>query len=354
MPAFFNGVFGHKPTGGVVPCTGQFPVVTAGMLVITHSPSPFATHSHSSVRSLSLSRARARSTEVLQRYLTTGPIARHACDLWPMLRLLAGPDGVDKACTERSPALEHEPAQVELATLQVVVIKDLEHLSPPLVSALQPELIAAYRRTVEHLRSRGCHIREIETLRYFDRSPDIWIAMVALSGGSSFKSKLCNGQRQDLNLSLELLKWGVGASDFTLPALLYALVDQLPALTPARTAALARDGDAMRRYVIDEVLHINTAAAAGVRIANTVLLFPPHPTTAPKHDWPLLRIYNWLYTGIWNVLELPATQVPLGLDTQGLPLGIQVVGLPHHDHVTIAVAEELERAFGGWVRPPHM
>ena len=25
MPAFFNGVFGHKPTGGLVPATGQLP-----------------------------------------------------------------------------------------------------------------------------------------------------------------------------------------------------------------------------------------------------------------------------------------------------------------------------------------
>ena len=25
MPAFFNGIFGHKPTGGLVPATGQYP-----------------------------------------------------------------------------------------------------------------------------------------------------------------------------------------------------------------------------------------------------------------------------------------------------------------------------------------
>src|SRR5207237_4871758 len=64
MPAFFNGVFGHKPTGGLVPNSGQFPMA--------HGPA--------------------------LRYLTTGPIARHAEDLMPLLRILAGPDGDDAGC----------------------------------------------------------------------------------------------------------------------------------------------------------------------------------------------------------------------------------------------------------------
>jgi len=50
-------------------------------------------------------------------------------------------------------------------------------------------------------------------------------------------------------------------------------------------------------------------------------------------------------------MELPATQVPLGLDDRGLPLGVQVIAARGNDHLTIAVALELERAFGGWVPP---
>jgi fatty acid amide hydrolase 2 len=59
------------------------------------------------------------------------------------------------------------------------------------------------------------------------------------------------------------------------------------------------------------------------------------------------------YLGIMNVLFLPATQVPLGLSDKGLPLGVQVVSRQGNDHVTIAVAVELERAFGGW-HPPEL
>jgi fatty acid amide hydrolase 2 len=49
---------------------------------------------------------------------------------------------------------------------------------------------------------------------------------------------------------------------------------------------------------------------------------------------------------------MPVTQVPLGLDPRGLPLGVQVAGSNARDHVTIRVAQELERAMGGWVPPP--
>ena len=43
-------------------------------------------------------------------------------------------------------------------------------------------------------------------------------------------------------------------------------------------------------------------------------------------------------------MELPATQVPLGLDSEGLPMGIQVVAAEGEDHRTIAIAMALEAA----------
>ena len=54
---------------------------------------------------------------------------------------------------------------------------------------------------------------------------------------------------------------------------------------------------------------------------------------------------------VFNLLELPVTQVPLGLSTSGLPVGVQVAASRDCDHVTIVVALELERVFGGWVPP---
>ena len=76
-----------------------------------------------------------------------------------------------------------------------------------------------------------------------------------------------------------------------------------------------------------------------------VLLFPSHPTTALRHNVPLLKTNNFIYTAIVNALHLPATQVPLGLDSSGLPLGIQIVAGRNKDHLTLAVAE-------GWDHGP--
>lgn len=51
------------------------------------------------------------------------------------------------------------------------------------------------------------------------------------------------------------------------------------------------------------------------------------------------------------MLGLPVTQCPLGLGSEGLPLGIQLVAAAYNDHLTLAVARYLEKAFGGWVVP---
>jgi fatty acid amide hydrolase 2 len=87
-----------------------------------------------------------------------------------------------------------------------------------------------------------------------------------------------------------------------------------------------------------------------LRIGNDgILLFPPHPETAVKKNATLFKFKNCAYTGIFNALQVAITQVPLGLSNEGLPIGVQVIAGPFNDHLTIAVAEELEKRFGGWV-----
>lgn len=64
-----------------------------------------------------------------------------------------------------------------------------------------------------------------------------------------------------------------------------------------------------------------------------------------------LRCVSTPPPGIFNILGLPVTQCPLGLNQHGLPLGVQVVAGRFQDHLTLAVARHLERAFGGWKEP---
>lgn len=58
-----------------------------------------------------------------------------------------------------------------------------------------------------------------------------------------------------------------------------------------------------------------------------------------------------LYAGIFNILGLPVTQCPLGLSVEGLPLGLQLVAGKLQDHLSLATALYLEKAFGGWREP---
>ncbi|KAI1730423.1 amidase domain-containing protein [Ditylenchus destructor] len=82
-----------------------------------------------------------------------------------------------------------------------------------------------------------------------------------------------------------------------------------------------------------------------------VLLYPAMATTAPFHYQPNFTIFNIIYTTLFNVLGLPAISCPMGLNDNGLPLGIQIVGGPNSEPFLIAVAKEIEKAFGGWVPP---
>jgi len=82
-----------------------------------------------------------------------------------------------------------------------------------------------------------------------------------------------------------------------------------------------------------------------------IFIYPTHPTPAPYHNEPLIKPFNFSYSGIFNVLGLPATHCPMGLNSRGLPIGIQVVAGPDQDRLTLAMAVELEKAFGGWVPP---
>jgi fatty acid amide hydrolase 2 len=296
-PAFFNGIFGHKPTGGLVPGTGQYP-----------SPSAAAA-----------------------RYLTTGPMARRASDLMPLLRIMAGPDGVDPGCTAR--ALRDVDA-VDLRGLRVLDVADDGKLG---VSA---ELRHAQEEAARALKAAGAHV-ETASFPALAHQFEIWSAMLGAAQTVPFGTML--GEGTPIAPAREILRWALGRSDHTLMASLLALVDPLTHALPRLTARYLAMGKALQQEL---------TRALG---PDGVMLYPPYSTVAPRHDEPVrdaLRLrFPAGYCGIMNVLELPSTAVPLGLNRDGVPLGVQVVGAHGRDDLTIRVAMELERAFGGWVEP---
>ncbi|MFA6032566.1 MAG: amidase [Myxococcota bacterium] len=293
LPAFFNGVFGHKPSSHLVPNFGQWP--------IAHGPG--------------LS------------YLTTGPIARRADDLWPLLKILAGPHPSDHAC---KPVRLGDPSTVNFKKLTVHMMEDNGAVS------VSREMKLAVRRAAMALESRGATIREtrFKGLKY---SFPIWSAMMATAGGPTFEEMMSDGT--GLKLTHEAFKLALRSGHHTFPALALAGLERVTRRIQGSLDKWVKAG----RDLKEELTHTIGP--------NGLMLFPPYSRTAPYHRVPYLLTLHWQYTAIFNVMEFPVTQVPMGLGRSGLPLGVQVIGIHGNDHTTIAAALELEKEFGGW-QPP--
>jgi len=82
---------------------------------------------------------------------------------------------------------------------------------------------------------------------------------------------------------------------------------------------------------------------------NGVLLYPTFPTAANQHYEIYHKLVDTSYVMVWNTLQFPVTQVHTGFNKQGLPIGIQVVANTGMDHLSLAVAREIQKQFGGWV-----
>jgi len=97
-----------------------------------------------------------------------------------------------------------------------------------------------------------------------------------------------------------------------------------------------------------------------------VVLMPVTPTVAIKHDHsdpmpartvdidgqqrPYVDLMKWM--GLTGVSFLPATVVPVGLTSGGLPVGIQIAGPYLEDRTTLQLARLLSARIGGCQTPP--
>jgi fatty acid amide hydrolase 2 len=296
VPAFFNGVFGHKPSAWLVPNTGQYPVAEGAA----------------------------------SRMLCAGPLARRAEDLMPLLRTIAGPDGID----ENTRTVElGDPASVNLRGMPVVLLEEASYVP------VRREMREARDAAADALAGAGAEVRRVP-LRSMRRALECFLVALRDGAGTSVAEliRLESGQ----NVSLRRAGWGAVRRSGPHTVATFALLasERLAARSPA---GHTRRAVAAARALADEVEDV---------IGDGVLLHPPHPRVAPRHGRTVGRPWVVTTAAVFNLLGLPVTQVPLGLNPAGLPLGVQVAAGRDRDHVSIAAAMELERAFGGWVPPP--
>jgi len=290
VPAFFCGVFGHKPSPGIVPNTGMYPATTGEA----------------------------------SRMLAVGPITRRAEDLMPLLRIMAGPDGVDPQVQDVALG---DPAKISLRGLRVSTVEDASLLP------MSGELRDARERAVGALAAAGAICERI-SLRSWRRAALPFLVTLQAGAGATTIALLEEAGALPPTWRALIRPGG----PHTLPTRITVAAERLPQLGEKRRSKLLDAGRRLASEVVEA-------------IGDGVLLHPAHPRIAPRHGSTVGR--SWLLTpaAVFNLAGVPVTEVPLGLSARGLPLGVQVAAGPNRDHVAIAVALELERVFGGWVPP---
>jgi amidase len=83
-----------------------------------------------------------------------------------------------------------------------------------------------------------------------------------------------------------------------------------------------------------------------------LLLCPVCSFPGMVHGSTYDRLSAFSYTMTYNLTGWPAAVVRAGRTREGLPIGVQIVARPWREDVALAVAAELEKALGGYQRPP--
>lgn len=206
------------------------------------------------------------------------------------------------------------------ANVTIFTVADLVRCTPQFSSAIDPAILTAIERASRVLTAApssggyGARLGTPFPLPELVDAFDLWSAVMTDADQPSFRALLEQGHGGALDLGWEMARWALGASEATIPALVLAFIEDLPErLLPGRHRVLLETVGKLRARIHD------TLAAA-----NGVLLLPVHPVTAPLHDEAWLHPHNVGYTGLFNVLETPATAVPMGLDEEtGVPVAIQ-------------------------------
>ncbi|XP_046673794.1 fatty-acid amide hydrolase 2-A-like [Homalodisca vitripennis] len=297
-PAMFTSIYGHRPTPGIVSVEGHYP---------------------------------EESSEQLTDHLVLGPITRYSEDLPLMMTVMAG----------------NQAAKLKLH--QKVNLKDLkvfymtEAGSSLNLPSVDEEIKLAIQKAVDYLQTTcKCGVQKAEFTE-FKNSQEISRAVLfnlknipdVLNENKSIYYK----KSQDL--WNEILKSFIGQSAFSLMALTHSFMNMIYKKIPAeKTQLYIRQNENLKEKLIE---------ALG---EDGVLILPTYPTAAHYHYQSLIRKPGDCYCTIITSLGLPATNIPMGLNKKGLPIGFQVIAAPYQDRLCFAVAQELERAFGGWVQPP--
>lgn len=293
LPSFYCGIFGHKATPITINRDTMYPPIGGGR----------------------------------EKYLSFGPMCRYAKDLVPMFKVMAGAERVKQYNLRLD-----EP--VDLSSLKVFYVEEaVDPLATPIDWELKESVISA----AKHFESLGCKVQKV-VIPQFRHSLSIFLENMKSQDLPS-QSETMTDFNGKVDLWKELLKACFSRSNHTASCLLFVAFQEL-ILKKNKDERFVRMRQELKQ-LLEEML-----------LDDGILLYPTSNEPAIKHKTTFLKCNNpAIYASVFSVLEMPATQCPLGLNRQGLPNGVQIISAPFQDRLSLAAAAELERKFGGWVPP---
>ncbi|KAM3967406.1 fatty-acid amide hydrolase 2-B [Aphomia sociella] len=294
LPPMFTGIFGHKPTPRLLSVEGHIPDCL--------DPD-------------------------FEEYFTLGPIARYAEDLTLLLKVLKQPGGPDVPFDK----------PVDVSKLKFYYMNgDGSNVSNAIGSDVKKAMNKAkdYMKNAYNIDVQELKIKNVEHM---------WeIGIRVLLNIRHVRNIYTDPENREKWISMwpEVLKKMFGFSNHNFLCVAYG--------------PLQKFFDALPKNYYKNLLSIFDEIKSDFEKAlsdDAVLLFPTFPYPAHKHYRIYYKFLNCGYLTIFSALGLPVTACPIELTSKGLPVGIQIVANKCNDHLTIAVAKEFEKAFGGWVPP---
>ncbi|RWS04826.1 glutamyl-tRNA amidotransferase subunit A-like protein [Dinothrombium tinctorium] len=259
-------------------------------------------------------------------YATMGPIARYARDLPSILKVI----------TNNSPKLKLNE-EVDLKRIKIYYTD--ENIGNPLVTPVSDEIKQTMKKAIDYLSTRYGIVAERIRLRELIYSMGIFSAAIKLKDPRTLAESVTNGNGT-INPVHELLKYMFGRSNHTLGIILASLMENM---------SFSKPESDFGKYC----LQMSESLKEKFRqiLDDGVFFYPTLPEVAIKHRTIYLKSFDAHYTTVFNILELPSTHCTFGLSKDGLPLGFQMITLPFNDRLTLALAIEFEKTFGGWTPP---
>ena len=302
MPCFFYGIFGHKHMPYFNPDGDEFPP-TSGEA---------------------------------KYFLARSPMCRYSVDLPLLLDVMAS------NAIEDASSLTSKITAVDITLLNFFSIPN--DSGSWYSSPVDQELVTAQNEVVNHMTSQyGVEVKQA-SLRKLRYSLNIWLTGLDENDSGPSLCEYMANLDGSVNPFWQFVKWLVGRSAHTIPCISLGAIERIMMSFKSKEVSEKIKG-------ITQHLKTELEDMLG---SNGILLYPSHPKVAPPHHKAIYTPFNFAYTAVFNILGFAVTQVPLGLNSKGLPLGVQIVSTGGNDHLTIAVAMELEKTMSkcGWACPP--